>query len=186
MSDASSSEPGAHYEHTGKARNVVQAGAIHGGMHVHPPAHAPASAPPVPQQIPLDVPYFTGRAAALAELDALVLGEKRGRIAAIAGPAGVGKTALAVHWAHRVRDRLPEGSLYVNLRGFDPGPPKSPQEALEGFLRGEAWALVHLGDAWRDMAKPDEARECWHRALTMLEELGISRTDEVRARLRSS
>jgi tetratricopeptide (TPR) repeat protein len=146
MSHASSSGPESHNEQAGKARNVVQAGTILGGVHVNEPSRPRA---PVPRQIPLDVPYFTGRAAALAELDALVFGEDAEdaedpegtgngsaatRVAAIAGPAGVGKTALAVHWAHRVQDRLPDGSLYVNLRGFDAGPPKSPQEALEGFL----------------------------------------------------
>lgn len=56
-------------------------------------------------------------------------------ISAIGGTAGVGKTALAVMWAHRVKDRFPDGQLYVNLRGYDADQPVSPAEALDGFLR---------------------------------------------------
>jgi hypothetical protein len=56
-------------------------------------------------------------------------------IAALSGTAGVGKTTLAVHWAHRVSARFPDGQLYVNLKGFDPGGEAlDPSEAARGFL----------------------------------------------------
>ena len=92
-----------------------------------------------PAQLPREVPGFTGRLAYLRQLDALLAAaagpETTLVVAAIAGSAGVGKTALAVHWAHRVRDRFPDGQLYVNLRGFDPGGSAiPPSDALRGFL----------------------------------------------------
>jgi DNA-binding SARP family transcriptional activator len=94
---------------------------------------------PVPAQLPADVATFTGRAAYLRRLDALLPspGGPTGAvvISAIDGTAGIGKTALAVHWAHQVRDRFPDGQLYVNLHGFHPDKaPTSPAEALRGFL----------------------------------------------------
>jgi tetratricopeptide (TPR) repeat protein len=104
----------------------------------------PAAAPsrgepgwPTPRQLPADVYRFSGRESALAELDSLLCGgpETTVVISALSGTAGVGKTALAVHWAHRVSPRFPDGQLYVNLRGFDAtGPPLSPAEAVRGFL----------------------------------------------------
>ena len=83
----------------------------------------PRAGGPVPEQLPADVRGFTGRAGHLAGLDALLPTDDRTSsivISAVSGTAGVGKTALAVHWAHRVADRFPDGQLYVNLRGFDP------------------------------------------------------------------
>jgi DNA-binding SARP family transcriptional activator/tetratricopeptide (TPR) repeat protein len=89
---------------------------------------------PTPAQLPPAVPAFTGRASELGRLDA-VRAAGAMAIAAVSGTAGVGKTALAVHWAHRVAGHFPGGQLYVNLRGFDPGSVAlQPGEALRGFL----------------------------------------------------
>jgi DNA-binding SARP family transcriptional activator/Flp pilus assembly protein TadD len=102
------------------------------------PAPPAVAAPVVPAQLPADVWGFTGRVSDLARLDAMLSDGQAGRaviISAIAGTAGVGKTALAVHWAHRVRDKFPDGQLYVNLRGFDAGGSvMSPAEAVRAFL----------------------------------------------------
>lgn len=89
-----------------------------------------------PAQLPADLADFTGRSAALDQLDALVARDPNAVvITAIDGTAGVGKTALALHWAHRVRDRFPDGQLHVNLRGYDLGPPLQPAQVLNQFLR---------------------------------------------------
>jgi DNA-binding SARP family transcriptional activator len=88
-----------------------------------------------PNLLPTAVADFAGRS---RELRALSARTGRGGgpvlITAIGGTAGVGKTALAVHWARRHADRFPDGQLYVNLRGFGPGDPVAPAEALRGFL----------------------------------------------------
>jgi DNA-binding SARP family transcriptional activator/Flp pilus assembly protein TadD len=119
----------------------------------------PAAAASAPHQLPAEVGGFTGRALELAELDFLLptAGQQRGAapgpvvISAVAGTAGVGKTALAVRWAHRVAGQFPDGQLYVNLRGYDPGQPVTPGEALAGFLRalGVADADIPLAEAER-------------------------------------
>jgi tetratricopeptide (TPR) repeat protein/transcriptional regulator with XRE-family HTH domain len=94
----------------------------------------------VPAQLPADVAGFTGRGAELARLDTLLTatagagGSTAVVISAVSGTAGVGKTALAIHWAHRVADRFPDGQLYVNLRGYDPDQPMNPADALARFL----------------------------------------------------
>ena len=103
-------------------------------------APEPAPAPAVPRQLPSAVAHFAGRAGELAALDGLL--DDAGRtargtmvISAVAGTGGVGKTALAVRWAHAVAERFRDGQLYVNLRGFDPsGVPVTPDEAIRGFL----------------------------------------------------
>jgi DNA-binding SARP family transcriptional activator len=92
---------------------------------------------PVPAQLPVDVRGFTGRAAPLRVLDRLLAAGRPAEpvvISAVSGMAGVGKTALAVHWAHRVADCFPGGQLYLDLRGFGPGPSLGPAEALRRLL----------------------------------------------------
>ena len=96
---------------------------------------------------------ITGREPEIRELDGLLDSAGQGPptvlISAVSGTAGVGKTALAVHWAHQAADRFPDGALYLDLRGYDPDRPMTPGEALAVLLRAvqaptvEAiWTLV--------------------------------------------
>jgi tetratricopeptide (TPR) repeat protein len=117
----------------------------------------------VPRQLPPAVAGFTGRG---AELEALtnVLDSAGGGtpgavvISAIGGTAGVGKTALAVQFAHQVSERFPDGQLYANLRGYDPGRPVPAAEALAGFLRA-------LGVDSQDIAGMEDERAARYRSL---------------------
>ena len=118
------------------------------------PRAAPGASPvtTAPRQLPATVTDFTGRAAELAALTR-ILDDARGGspgavvVSAIGGTAGVGKTALALYWAHQVADRFTDGQLYVNLRGFDPsGSPAPPAEAIRGGqpgLRGARARQLH-------------------------------------------
>lgn len=94
----------------------------------------------VPRQLPLAVRDFTGRAEHVVALDALIPAAANPSspavvISAVDGAAGIGKTTLAVHWAHRVQHRFPDGTLHANLRGYGPGERATPDEVLDGFLR---------------------------------------------------
>ena len=107
-------------------------------------------APVVPRQLPAAAADFTGRAAELEALTRILDQTGVGvpgtvAIAAIGGTAGVGKTALALHWAHHVADRFSDGQLYVNLRGYDPSRvPAAPAEAIRGFLDALGIPPEHL------------------------------------------
>jgi DNA-binding SARP family transcriptional activator/tetratricopeptide (TPR) repeat protein len=91
---------------------------------------------PLLRQLPADTSCFTGRAAELGQLDdTLRTSLARAQITVVTGTAGVGKTALAIHWAHQVAGRFPDGQLYVNLRGYDAEDPMPPGAALDSFLR---------------------------------------------------
>ncbi|TXS54034.1 regulator [Streptomyces sp. uw30] len=92
----------------------------------------------IPAELPHDAAGFAGRTDELARLHALLDSGPANTvvISAIGGAAGIGKTALAVRWAHQARSRFPDGQLYVNLHGFDHDrPPLTPTEALELLLR---------------------------------------------------
>jgi len=126
----------------------------------------------VPAQLPADVDVFTGRVAELAELDRLLSAATSRTdatkaagtsstsvvISAVSGTAGVGKTALALRWAHRVRGEFPDGQLYVNLRGYDPDQPLSAVDALARFLRA-------LGVAGQDIPPEVDERAASYRSL---------------------
>ncbi|MGW8551347.1 tetratricopeptide repeat protein [Streptomyces tubercidicus] len=143
---------GTHSELSGSATDVVQARDISGGIHFHHDDHTGRARndPPMPRQLPSDVWGFVNRSEELRRLNE-VLSDESGAgdtgdannegdgplvvsICIVAGTAGVGKTSMALRWAHRVLAHFPDGQLYVNLRGYDPGAPVTSQEALHRFL----------------------------------------------------
>jgi tetratricopeptide (TPR) repeat protein len=134
---ASAPSSGSANDFSGTGQNVVQARDVHGGLHLHQQGDAPL---PPPRQLPAPPAHFTNRTRELAELDQLVQSKETLQlsavgISALAGTAGVGKTALALRWAHGARSRFPDGDLYVNLRGYESAAPLTAQQALDGFLR---------------------------------------------------
>jgi DNA-binding SARP family transcriptional activator/tetratricopeptide (TPR) repeat protein len=155
------------------ARGAATAGT---DVAVSRPAGIAGNPEPGPRELPADVVAFTGRAAELAELDRFLApggaaaagagglaGDGAGDaaaavISAVSGTAGVGKTALAVHWAHRAAARFPDGQLYVNLRGYDPDRPVTAADALAGFLRA-------LGVAGQDIPAGEGERAARYRSL---------------------
>jgi tetratricopeptide (TPR) repeat protein len=117
----------------------------------------------VPRELPATVRHFTGRADELAALTTMLdqSGEQAPEavvISAIGGTAGVGKTALAVQWAHQAAGRFPGGQLYVNLRGYDLAQPMTPADALAAFLRS-------LGVASQDIPAEEAERAVRYRSL---------------------
>jgi tetratricopeptide (TPR) repeat protein len=117
----------------------VQAGTVYGGITVHGRSEPP---PPPPRQLPRAAAGFVNRERALADLDAFLprpddppLTRRAAVVTTIAGAPGVGKTALAVHWAHRARRWFTDGDLYVDMRGYGPGTPLGVEQVLDAFLR---------------------------------------------------
>ncbi|MFJ6011999.1 BTAD domain-containing putative transcriptional regulator [Streptomyces sp. NPDC092952] len=95
----------------------------------------PATAPPA--QLPYGTSWHTGRDRQMHELDALLDDDPTAHtpIVTVIGPPGVGKTALALHWAHTHRDHFPDGQLFVNLQGHSLLPALRPVDVLARFLR---------------------------------------------------
>jgi tetratricopeptide (TPR) repeat protein len=126
----------------------------------------------VPRQLPGDDTRFTGRASDLAQLDAVLAERARARAAAaeivvVSGGAGVGKTALAVHWAHRVRhQRFPDGDLYVNLRGQAP---VEAREVLDRFLRTLGVPAEQIPPGTEELAASYRTRMQGRRVLVLLD-----------------
>lgn len=118
---------------------VVQARDIGGDVHLHTPAPVSVFRP---AQLPGELRGFVNRTDEVRRLDSLLedastSDQGRGvlRIALVVGTAGVGKTSLAVRWAHRIKKHFPDGQLYVNLHGYDPGPQVATTDVLGRFLR---------------------------------------------------
>ncbi|MGP4109430.1 AfsR/SARP family transcriptional regulator [Streptomyces sp. 4N509B] len=127
------------------------------------PAPAPAPALTRPAQLPADLAVFTGRRAELAEAHALLPDDTDAPatvlITAIGGMAGIGKTALAVHWARQIAHRFPDGQLFVNLRGFDPTGSAVPvEDAVHSFLGA-------LGVSPQEMPATLDAKVALYRSL---------------------
>jgi DNA-binding SARP family transcriptional activator/predicted negative regulator of RcsB-dependent stress response len=126
--------------------------------------------PVAPCQLPPDIDDFTGRQDAIAQLqDLLEAGQATAIvISAIAGKAGVGKTALAVHVAHRLRPCFPDGQLYVNLRGAE-AQALDPAEVLAGFLRALGVDGARIPEGLEERARLYRARLADRRVLVVLD-----------------
>lgn len=113
--------------------DVVQARDVHGGVHIH---HQEGSFAVTPRQLPGPAQRFVDRQSELAALaEIMAHSGDDSLVVVITGTAGVGKTSLALRWAHSLRDRYQDGQLYVNLRGYDPGQPAAAEHVLGRFLR---------------------------------------------------
>ncbi|GAA0513892.1 XRE family transcriptional regulator [Saccharopolyspora thermophila] len=163
---------------------MVQAGTIVGDVHVQS-----AGGVPVPRQLP-PVPFgFVGRDEQLAALDATVapgrgLPSMGPSVALVCGTAGVGKTALVLHWAHRVSGEFPDGQLYVDLRGFGPSRRLDAGEVLAGFLRSLGVPTPEVPEDAAERAALYRSLLAGRRVLVVLDNAGAE--DQVRPLLPGS
>jgi DNA-binding SARP family transcriptional activator/tetratricopeptide (TPR) repeat protein len=142
----------------------------------------------VPAQLPADPASFVGREDHLRELDSTLPGGDGAparvvAITTVAGMGGIGKTALAVRWSHRVRDRFPDGQLYVNLRGHATAPPLRPIDALAGFLLAFGTPADRVPDDVEQAAALYRSELAGRRVLVLLD--NAASADQVRPLLPS-
>ncbi|GHF80799.1 tetratricopeptide (TPR) repeat protein [Amycolatopsis bartoniae] len=137
---------------------VVQAGSVQ-SLHVYT-----RRAVVTPAQLPPPPPVVAGRARELAGLDAYR--SSAGRLVILTGPAGTGKTTLALHWLHRVRDEYPDGQLHADLAAFDPVGPATPDTVLHQFLTA-------LGVPADEVPETREEREAAYRSLTAGRDIAV-------------
>jgi tetratricopeptide (TPR) repeat protein/transcriptional regulator with XRE-family HTH domain len=138
---------------------------------VYTPTAEPKSLP-VPRQLPASVADFVGRAQELGALTAISDHVSAGAavvISSIGGTAGVGKTALAVHWAHQAADRFPDGQLYVNLQGYDLASPLTVAQALTRFLAALGVAAAEMPAGIEEMAAMYRSMLAGRRLLVVLD-----------------
>ncbi|MGW1682700.1 ATP-binding protein [Saccharopolyspora sp. NPDC002376] len=159
----------ARNELSGSAGTVVQAGTIVGGVHFQM-----SQSLPVPQQLPPAPGGFVERGEQLTKLGA-GFREQPGAsqsgplITLLCGTAGVGKTALAVHWAHQVSADFPDGQLYVDLRGYGPNQPLDPGEVLASFLRALGTPTTEVPDDLAERAALYRSLLAGRRVLVVLD-----------------
>ena len=136
------------------------------------PARPPRPADVVPAQLPAELPTFVGREDTVRRLDAIVAGATSPAVV-ITGTAGIGKTSLALHWAHRVRDWFPDGQLYVNLHGFDSrGPMVQSDDALRALLDGLGVAPQRIPTTLESRASLYRTMLAGRRMLILLDNAG--------------
>ncbi|TYB62265.1 tetratricopeptide repeat protein [Nonomuraea sp. PA05] len=126
--------------------------------HPQPSSETPAAPRPPRNDLPRDVPDFTGREPQLATVLAAV---EHSRVVAVDGMAGVGKTCLAVHAAHRLATGYPDAQLYLDLHGFTEGrEPLDPDRALRTLL-----AALDVPSEKIPQEGVEELAACWRSEL---------------------